>query len=217
VTADRKSLGHDSLLMTRLFLLAVVALLACQSGIVQVHAADAGSAAFKQVGDELAVGKNRTGEACRVRLVESLTSTTPIQRFSLFCDGWNQPSGQISRAAASKDHPPQRLVSEGAWYRSLSGRLGDCRPVEATTLADGTVAALRECTRAQGGWRVLILATVIDKECYALEALPTNLPVLEVAVQVLAGKRPGEAPADASMVSAAIAAQRPWWVRRGHW
>jgi CHAT domain-containing protein len=158
-----------------------------------------GTAALKQVGDELAVGTNRTGEACRVRLVDIVTD-----RFSLYCEGWNQPSGQITRFAASKDFPPQRLVSDSPWYRSLSGRLGDCRPTEPTTLADGTAAALRECTRAQGGWRVLILAAVIGDVSYALETLPTNLPVLELAVQVVRGKRPADAPAGNSIVSAAI-------------
>jgi CHAT domain-containing protein len=189
----------------RLPFLTVVAFLVWQSSFAQAHAADAGAAALKQIGDELAVGKNRTGEACRVRLVELLTATIPIQRFGLFCEGWNQPSGQILRFAASKDFPPQRLVSDSPWYRNLLGRLGACRPAEPTTLADGTTAALRECTRSQGGWRVLILATVIDKESYTLETLPTNLPALELAIQVLAGKRPAEAPVGSgAMVSAAI-------------
>jgi CHAT domain-containing protein len=192
-------------MMTRFFLLAVVALLALQSSVSRTHAADAGAAALKQVGDELVVGKNRTGEACRVRLLEILTATVPIQRFGLLCEGWNEPSGRILRFAASKDFPPQRLVTDSPWYRILLGQLGDCRPVESTTLADGTAAALRECTRSQGGWRVLILAAVIDKESYALETLPTNLPALELAVQVLAGKRPAEAPVGSgAMVSAAI-------------
>jgi CHAT domain-containing protein len=162
------------------------------------------TAAFKQVGDELAVGKNRTGEACGLRLVHAVVSANPYERFGLFCEGWSQPSGQITRFAASKDFPPKRLVSEGGWYQSLAGRVGDCRSAEPTTLSDGTAAALRECTRAEGGWRVLILTAIIGQEGYALETLPTNFPVLELAVQVLAGKRPAEAPVDSSVVSAAI-------------
>jgi CHAT domain-containing protein len=189
----------------RLSLLAIVAFLGWQCGAMEAHAADGGAAALKQIGDELAVGKNRTGEACRVRLVDTLTSTIPIQRFGLFCEGWNQSSGHITRFAASKDFPPKRLVSDSPWYRSLLGRLGDCGLVEPTTLADGTAAALRECTRSQGGWRVLILAAVIGQESYALETLPTNLPALELAVQVLAGKRPADAAAgNNSLVSVAI-------------
>jgi CHAT domain-containing protein len=166
---------------------------------ISLERVEYGTAALKQVGDELSVGTNRTGEACRVRLVDMGTD-----RFSLYCEGWNQPSGQISRFPSSKDFPPQRLVSDSSWYRSLSGRLGDCGPVEPTTLADGTAAALRECTRAQGGWRVLILAAAIGDVSYALETLPTNLPLLELAMQVVRGKRPAEAPANNSMVSAAI-------------
>jgi len=159
-----------------------------------------GTTALRQLGDELSVGTNRTGEACRVRLVD-----IAADRFSLYCQGWNQPSGQISRFPALKDVPPQRLVSDSSWYRGLLGRLGDCRPVEPTTLADGTAAALRECTRAQGGWRVLILAAVIGDMSYAIEALPTNLPVLEQAVGVISGKQPAAAPrGNNSLVSAAI-------------
>jgi CHAT domain-containing protein len=192
-------------MMARLPVLAVVILLAWQCGAAKAQAADAGTTALKQIGDELAVGKNRTGEACRVRLVESLTSTIPVQRFSLFCDGWGQPSGQIRLFEASKESPPNRLLTDSPWYRSLLGRLVDCAPVEPTTLTDGSGAALRECTRTPGGWRVLILATVIGKQSYALETLPTNLAVLELAVQILAGRRPAEAAVgNNSLVSAAM-------------
>ena len=48
---------------------------------------------FVSVGDELAVGKNRTGEACRLKLVDIRTDTG-FRRFSLrgeanACGEWN--------------------------------------------------------------------------------------------------------------------------------
>src|SRR2546430_832295 len=44
--------------------------------------------ALVAVGDELAVGKNRTGETCRLRLVESRTNFGGYTRYSLLCEGW---------------------------------------------------------------------------------------------------------------------------------
>ena len=78
------------------------------------------------------------------------------------------------RFVASKDFPPQRLVSDSPWFRSLLGR-GDCRNVEPTTLTDGTAAALRECTRSVGGWRVLILAAspLSAIVCNVIRMVPT--------------------------------------------
>jgi CHAT domain-containing protein len=190
---------------TRLFVSLTLALCVSTGGVAAVHAAEP---ALKQPGDELAVGNNRTGEACRVRFIETVTAVVSFtfHRYGLFCEGWNQPSAWITRYAAFKDFPPQRVVTtDSLWYRNALGRIGDCKPVETTTLADGTAAALRECIRTQGGWQILVLAANVDKDGYAIETLPTNLPVLELAVQIIAGRRPAEAAsANNSLVSAAI-------------
>src|SRR5258708_3418086 len=110
--------------------------------------------ALVSVGDELAVGKNRTGEACRIKLV-------------------------ASRAE----------VGGGA--------------IEPTTLGSGTVAALRDCRRLDGGWRDVVVAAIIGSRGYGLETFPTNMPLLEASVEVIEGKR---APADAGKASGSLSA-----------
>ena len=47
--------------------------------------------ALVAVGDELAVGKNKTGETCKLRLVESRSDLGGYTRYSLFCEGWTLP------------------------------------------------------------------------------------------------------------------------------
>ncbi|HYB43420.1 MAG TPA: tetratricopeptide repeat protein, partial [Candidatus Methylomirabilis sp.] len=176
---------------------AALALLACGAA----PAADPLTA----VGDELAVGQNRTGESCRLRLLESHTDRTGFQRFGMFCEGWTQPTGEVRRFAASRDYPAARLLTDSGFQKSFETRVGDCGPVETTALASGTPAALRECRRHDGGWRVLVLAATIDKRNYGLETFPTNLPLLEIAVEILEGRRPAvDSPLTQGSISAAI-------------
>jgi CHAT domain-containing protein len=159
---------------------------------------------FVSVGDELAVGKNRTGEACRLKLV-GVRADTGFRGFSLYCDGWTQPSGSIWTFNIGKGFALDKLLTDSIWEKNFSQRLGGCGAVEATTLASGTPAALRECRRQDGGWRALVVAAVIDRRGYGLETFPTNLPLLEAAVEVLEGKRPATEVAGAKgSISAAI-------------
>jgi len=144
---------------------------------------------FVSVGDELAVGTNRTGEACRLKLV-GVRADTGFRRFSLYCAGWTQPSGDVWTFNVVKGYAVDKLLTDSQWEKNFSQRLGGCGAVEATTLGSGTRAALRECRRQDGGWRALVVAAVIDRRGYGLETFPTNLPLLEAAVEVLEGKRP---------------------------
>lgn len=156
-----------------------------------------GAEPFPAVGDERPVGTNRTGEPCRLRLTESRQDRSAYQQFGLYCEGWTQASGDIRRFRVSREYTPERVVTDSLWQKAFAERLGDCGAVEATTLASGAPAALRECKRQAGGWRVLVLAAVIAGRAYALETFPTNLPLLELGVEVLEGKRsldPGGAP-----------------------
>ncbi len=155
------------------------------------------------VGDELGVGKNRTGEACRLKLVETRTDLGGYRRYSLFCDGWTQPSGEIRSFGVSKGYQVDKLLTDSGFEKSFSTRLGDCGAVEATTLASITSAALRECRRQDGGWRALVLGVIIDRRGYGLETFPTNLPLLEAALEVLEGKR---APADIATSKGSLSA-----------
>lgn len=159
---------------------------------------------FVSVGDELAVGTNRTGEACRLKLT-GIRTDTGFRRFSLYCDGWTQPSGGVWTFNVGKGFALDKLLTDSVWERDFSQRLGGCGAVEATTLGSGTRAALRECRRQDGGWRALVVGAAIDRRGYGLETFPTNLPLLEAAVEVLEGKRPATEVAGAKgSLSAAI-------------
>ena len=148
---------------------------------------------LKEVGDEAPIGKNRTDEACRLRLVQergaqAANEEDRYQRFNLFCEGWTQPSGEIRRFRARKEFSPTRLVSESGWQRDFVERL-DCSEAESTSLRDGTPAALRQCKAQDGGWPVVIAAATVGARSYTFEALPTNFGLLETAYEVLEGKR----------------------------
>src|SRR5437667_449781 len=159
--------------------------------------------ALVAVGDELAVGKNRTGETCRLRLVESRTDFGGYTRYSLLCEGWTQPSGEIRRFGIRKDFKVDKLLTDSLWEKSFATRLGDCGAVEPTTVSSGLPAALRECRRLDGDFRAVVVGVVAGPRVYGLETFPTNLPVLEAAVEVLEGKR---APADAGKASGSLSA-----------
>lgn len=158
---------------------------------------------LRSVGDERVIGKNRTGEECRLRLLES-RSDRPFERYGLFCEGWSQPSGEVRRFGVAREAAdPERLLTEGWYPKAYETRVGDCRPVEPTALSVGGAAALRECVRIDGGWRVLVVGAVLGRRGYGLETFPTNLPLLELAVEVLEGKRsidqPGTPPVSAAI------------------
>jgi len=163
-----------------------------------------------EVGDEVPIGKNRTEEACRLRLVQERDARAAgganrYQRYGLFCEGWSQSSGEIRRFRARREFPPARLVGESGWQRDFEERLYDCTAPEPTSLRDGTPAALRQCKAQDGGWPVVVAAATAGPRSYTFEALPTNFGLLEAAYEVLEGKRGVESAGGATgEVSAAI-------------
>jgi len=167
--------------------------------ITPAFAADA----LSSVGGELAVGKNRTGEACRIKLVESRAEFGGLRRYSLFCDGWTQPSGEILSFGAPKGSTLEKILTDTGWAKNLESRVGGCGVIEPTTLGSGAAAALRECRRLDGGWRDVVVAAIIGSRGYGLETFPTNMPLLEAAVEVIEGKR---APADVAKSSGSLSA-----------
>ena len=170
--------------------------------LLWLAAPTAATADLSTVGGEAAVGVNGTGEACRVRLVQD-DAARGLQRFNLYCDGWTVASGTLFRFRVSREFTPERLLTDSTFQRGYETRLGACGAVEPTTLSDGTAAALRQCTRIERGWPVVVAAAVIDGRGIALEAFPTNVRVLEAAVAVLRGKAPAGGARDGSL-SAAI-------------
>ena len=131
--------------------LALAALLVAD-GLAAVGPARAADA-LVALGDELAVGKNRTGESCKLRLME-IRAEPPYSRYALFCEGWTQPSGELRRFGVAQGYTVEKLLTDSLFEKSFSTRLGACGNVEPTTLAMGTPAALREC-KLDADWVVL--------------------------------------------------------------
>jgi CHAT domain-containing protein len=176
--------------------------------LVFLSAAGAGAAgaadSLVALGDELAVGKNRTGETCRLRLVESRSDFGGYRRYSLFCEGWTQPSGEITRFMVPMGYTPNKLLTDSAWWeKRISPHLGACSAVEPTTLGAGMTAGLRECRHEDADFRKVVVGMIVDRRAYGIDTFPTNLPVLEAAVEVLEGRR---APADAGKASGSLSA-----------
>ena len=139
------------------------------------------------VGSEAAVGPNGTGEACRLRVITDEPGRG-AQRLNFYCDGWSVASGSLFRFRVSKEFTPGRILTDSTFQRVYEARLGGCSPVEATTLGDGTTAAIRQCSRLEGGWPVVVVAAVAGGRGFALETFPTNVRLLESALAVFQGK-----------------------------
>ena len=163
-------------------IVAVAALL----GLVGVAPA---SASLQGLGSEAPVGSNATGEACRVRVVAE-EGARGTQRLNLYCDGWTVSSGTLFRFRVARETTPERLLTDSQFQKGYETRLGGCGAVEKTSFADGTDAALRQCTRLERGWPVVVVAAVANGRGFALETYPTNVRVLESAVGILQGKTP---------------------------
>ena len=110
------------------------------------------------------------------------------QRLNFYCDGWSVASASLFRFRVSKEFTPERILTDSTFQRGYEARLGGCGAVEATTLGDGTAAALRSCSRLEGGWPVVVVAAVVGGRGVALETFPTNVRLLESALAVFQGK-----------------------------
>ncbi len=139
------------------------------------------------VGSEVPVGANGTGEACRLRVITD-EPARGAQRLNFYCDGWSVSSGTLFRFRVSRELTPERILTDSTFQRNYDTRLGGCGPVEATTLGDGTTAAIRQCSRLEGGWPVVVVAAVAGGRGVALETFPTNVRLLESALAVFQGK-----------------------------
>ena len=155
--------------------------------MVALMAWPAAAQSLSGVGSEAAIGTNATGEACRARVIQD-DAARGLTRLAVLCEGWRAPSGWLLHFKVARDTTPARLLTDSAFQKSYDARLTDCKPVEATTLGDGTHAALRHCIRADGGWPMVVIAATGGGRGYALETFPTNVRVLETAIGVVQGK-----------------------------
>jgi len=143
-------------------------------------------------GTEVSVGPNGTGEACTLRVIQD-DAARGSQRLQFYCDGWSVSSGTLFRFRVSRETTVDKLLTDSNFQRAYETRLTGCGPVEPTTLADGTPAALRQCTRVDGGWPMVVVSAIARGRGVALETFPTNVRLLEAALAVFSGRAAGGA------------------------
>ncbi|WP_119419850.1 CHAT domain-containing tetratricopeptide repeat protein [Desertibaculum subflavum] len=146
---------------------------------------------LKEIGDEAGVGRNLSGEECKLRLTERLTvANVPIERFGLFCGTWRQPSALAQSFRGSDRFNPMAFIVDGNWARAYQQRLADCDPAQPGTVLSGNPAAFRTCRNRDLGFPVVAFTTRFEGNIWTMETLPTNLAVAERAIAVMSGKQP---------------------------
>jgi CHAT domain-containing protein len=148
----------------------------------------AGKAAplISEVGQEISLGDNLNGEACRLRRTETPKDKAGRQDYGLFCEGWTQPSGFLVTFPAGPGFNPSEILSKGSYAEQLALRLAECSASAATKIADRLTGAVRFCRRRDGGWPVVVGGTSNGGHGYIFEMLPTNVPLAERAIDALA-------------------------------
>lgn len=142
------------------------------------------------IGAEVALGRNLADDTCRLRRVESRGFGERSERYQIFCDGWDQPSGMIVRNPGG-NRAAARWLEDSGWIQTLlSG--SRCEPVVAEPLVAGFETFMRRCTHREG-WRRLAIAATADRQLFIGDFLPANAPLIERAIMAASGRRPLDA------------------------
>ena len=139
------------------------------------------------IGAELDLGKNLTGDACVIRRVQPGGWGERAARYSLHCEGWSQPSGNLvvyQRHAQDLDW----WLAESPWAQGIEDS-GHCEPPRADNAGAGLEAKLRVCEHRQG-WRRILLAAKAGEARYLADFLPNNAPLVERALLTASGRAP---------------------------
>lgn len=151
-----------------------------------VLAAGAGAQGLpSKIGGELAVGKNLTGDECKLRRLQPGGWGDNAERYAFFCEGWAQPSGQLVVLRQGKQLPSWWL-EESLWAQDISAT-GQCEAPQAETGIEGVEAMSRRCQHRLG-WYRLLLAAKSGRDLYLGDFLPNNAPLIEHALLVAMGK-----------------------------
>ncbi len=140
---------------------------------------------LSEVGQELALGSNLNGEACRLRMTKTPPNDADRHNFNLYCEGWTQSSGYLQSFKISSKFNPQEFLSKGNYAERLEERLAECTPAAASKIADRVPGFVRFCRRRDGGWPVVVGSAIADGRGYLFEMLPTNVSLTENAIVAL--------------------------------
>ncbi|MBV8652457.1 MAG: CHAT domain-containing protein, partial [Alphaproteobacteria bacterium] len=136
------------------------------------------------------VGNDEVGEPCNYR--EDSTPAADVEAvrsYSVRCGSWQQPSGHIHQAGQVRNGTDKltQLATSGPW-RSHLDQIVTCGAPTDTRILDGVPAVLMQCTRRNGGWPHLALATTLDGKTFMVDGVLSALPALEATIASLAGR-----------------------------
>lgn len=141
---------------------------------------------FKDVGDEVGVGRNLSGEECKLRLTSR--GQDNVDRFGLFCGTWRQPSAILQTFKTSDRFKPEVFIVDSPWAKAYPSRIAACDDVKPATLL-GVPAAYRTCRARDGGFPIVAMTARHEGSAWLVEAMPTNLAVAEAAIAVHSGTK----------------------------
>ncbi len=147
--------------------LLIVGLLICASlGL----AAGAGAQGLpSEIGGEYVVGKNLTGDECKLRRVQGKDETGRAEVYLLHCEGWSQPSGRLVVLRQGK-RPHAWWLEESPWAQDIQASC-ECEAPKAETGIEGVNAMVRSCLHRLG-WRRLMLVAKSGSDLYLADFLP---------------------------------------------
>ncbi len=138
-----------------------------------------------EIGGEYAVGKNLTGDECKLRRLQPGGQEDRRARYALFCEGWSQPSGHLMVLRQGK-RPPSWWVEESPWSQEIQAT-GKCEAPQPEPGIEDVEGMARRCQHRLG-WRRLMLAAKSGRDIYLADFLPNNAPLIERALLVAMGK-----------------------------
>ncbi len=138
-----------------------------------------------EIGGELTLGKNLTGDECKLRRVQPGDWGGKAERYLLHCEGWSLPSGRLTVLKQGKQ-PHAWWLEESPWAQDIQASC-ECEDPKAETSIEGVAAMVRSCQHRLG-WRRLMLVAKSGSDLYLADFLPNNAPLIENALLVSIGK-----------------------------
>jgi tetratricopeptide (TPR) repeat protein len=128
----------------------------------------------------LDLGKNTVQEACSLQRNGS--------DGQVYCGSYLEPAGRVVSPTQPAD--PVAFLTSSPWRTAFDSQFQCSSPVS-TTVLDNPGATM-SCTRRQGGWQHVVVATRIDGTLYVADGAKPTEAVLPRAIGVFAGKLPAE-------------------------
>jgi CHAT domain-containing protein len=156
-------------------------------------------------------GVSLVGESCRSEQVQTDTGAEFAAAYNVYCGHWQQPSAHLLEAQASAAADLAALATASAWRNGLSQRIA-CDPPVATTILQGSRAALMQCRRLLGGWPHVALVADVGNHVFYADGVPASVPAMEAAMASATGLAApaGRARSSAAELIAAALAARPF-------